>query len=246
MKIKEMVNQTVQSGIQPLQIVYDAIRFFDREEKILRTFLEVNSLDLGHLTYEQYRFVARRTKLGNELCQRHIEKVFREYPKLIQKKGVSCITVPVYARFLLAGDLSGVLFDALAYFEGVSASKICIEISADILYEDMQTVKARIEEIAKMGFKIAVCEVGDEFCPVFRLAEIPFDYAFVDKFVVDSLQSAEAERVAGGIVKFLQFVGVKTIAPNIEKRKEVALAQTLGFDGYSLAKPSQKDKEGTP
>ena len=46
-----------------------------------------------------------------------------------------------------------------------------------------------------MGVRIAICEVGDEFCPVFRLAELPFDYAFVDDYATNSLDREDCERV---------------------------------------------------
>ncbi len=243
MKLKESINELVQSGIQPLQLSYDAIRFFDGEEKILRSYLSVESLDIGHLTYKEYRFVARRTKLGNAMVQRHIEKLFREYPKLIKKRGVKCITLPVYARLLMGGALSGLLFDALTYFEKVEAEKICIELSADILYEDMKEARLRIDELRTMGFRVAICEVGDEFCPVFRLAELRFDYAFVDEYVTASLTGEDAERVAGSIVKFLRYMGVRSVAPHLKKRKEIAIAQSLGFDGYGMAAPSSNIEE---
>ncbi len=245
MGMKESVNELVQSGIQPLKLSYETVHFFGGEEKILRSFLEAESLDVGHLTYKEYRFVARRTKLGDALAQRHIEKLFRELPAILKRRKAACITVPVYARLLMGGGLAGILFDALTYFDNVNPDKICIELSADLLYEDMKEVKLRIDELRDMGFRVAICEVGDEFCPVFRLAELRFDYAFVDEFVAKSLSQEDAERVAGGIVKFLQHVGVRTVVPSIAGKKQISAAQNLGFDGYSVAKSSpNKMQEG--
>lgn len=229
-----MVNEVIQRNIQPLKLVYENLQFFDKDTKIIRSFLEVESLDLGTLNYNQYRFVARRVKLGNELIARHIEKLFREYPNIILKDKVELITFPVTARFLLSEDSTNLLFDLLNYFDNVRADKICIEISADVLFEDVNLVKERIQELQKMGFKIAIFEVGDEYCPVFKLSELPFSYAFVDKYVVDSLDGEDAERIAGGILQFLKHLNVEVFAPQIEKKKNIVLAQNLGFDGYSF------------
>ncbi len=243
MKLKDSVNEVVQSGVTPLQLTCDTVKFFDEEKKLLRTFLEVESLDVGHLTYKEYRFVARRTKVGDALVQRHVEKLFRAYPELIKKRGISCLTIPVYARILMGGKLAGLLFDALNYFEEVEPSRICIELSADLLYEDIEEAKKRIDELRQMGFKVAVCEVGDEFCPVFRLAELKFDYAFVDDFVCESLEREDAERIAGSIVKFLQYVGVKAIIPDISGKKQAEKAKLLGFSGYINARPAPSPME---
>ncbi len=244
MKWKQLVDETVQSGIQPILLSYDTIRFFDGEERLLRSFMEIESLDIGRLTYKEYRFVARRTKIGDAMVQRHIEKLFREYPSIVKKRKVDCIVIPVYARLLFGGKLAGMLFDARNYFEEVDADRICIELSADLLYEDIEEAKKRIDELRQMGFRVAIGEVGDAFCPVFRLAELKFDYAFVDEFATQSLEREDAEQVAGSLVKFLQIIGVKTIAPDLEGKKQVDAAQRLGFDGYSQAKPSMLTMEG--
>ncbi len=243
MKFKDMVNEAVNSGIPPISLAYDVIHFLEGDKKLVRSFMEIESLDVGHLTYKEYRFIARRTKLGNAMIERHIEKLFRVYPKLITKD-VLCITIPVYARLLMGGVLAGILFDALSCFEEVKPSAICIELSADVLYEDMQEAKLRIDELREMGFKVAICEVGDEFCPVFRLAEIAFDYAFVDQYVINSLSREDVERVAGSVVKFLHFVGVKVIAPDLETDAQLAGAKFAGFDGYGYKSPAPNFLEG--
>lgn len=67
------VKETLDSGIAPITLDFSEIKFFESNSKIIRTFITVNSLDLGVLTYRQYRFVARRTKIGNRLVKRHLE-----------------------------------------------------------------------------------------------------------------------------------------------------------------------------
>ncbi len=269
MKIKEMVDETVKSGITPIRLDFDCIDFFSdtdelptegelvidsRHTGIVRSFIVIESLDLGTLGYKQYRFVARRTKQGNHLVRRHIEKIFRAYPELaLNYPSAVCYTVPVYARLLKGGELAAMLFDAMTLFPDVPREKICIELSADILYEDIEEAKAKIAELRELGFKIAICEVGDEFCPVFRLSEIKFDYVFADKFAVNTLAAESADRVAGSLVKFLHFLDVKVIAPELRSWEQVADAKRVGFDGFGIEEyrdytelvfPEESDDDG--
>ncbi len=260
MKIKDKVNEVIESGIAPIHLEYDRIDFFsdieaeraaaiangvdtdessvDQHGGIIRSFMVINSLDLGTLTYKQYRFVARRTKQGDHMVKRHIEKLFREYPELeLRMPKAECFTIPVYARLLKDGTLASMLFDGFTLFPDVPAEKICIELSADILYEDIEESKKRIDELRELGVKIAICEVGDEFCPVFRLAEIKFDYAFADEFATSTLDSEDAERVAGSLVKFLHFLNVKVVAPDLDSEAKIKGAIETGFDGFGFSEP---------
>ncbi len=233
MKFKEKVELTLNSGIAPIALSFEEMSFFETDKKIFRSFLVVNSLELGILTYKEYRFVARRTKQGNALVKRHIEKVFRAFHEL-DSEMFDCITIPVYARLLKNGELSEMLMEAFAVFPEVEPKKICIELSADILYEDIAEAKKYIQDLREMGLRIAICEVGDEYCPVFRLAEFSFDYAFADRFTTESLEREDFERVAGSLVKFLQLLNVKVLAPALSGKSTVEAAKNVGFDGYGI------------
>ncbi len=235
MNIKEMVIETVESGITPVRLVYDVIYRFDEQPLLLRTFLKLETLDLGMLTYRQYRYVARRTKQGDYLVARHIDKVCRDYPNLLEvEESVECVTIPVYARLLRGGLLASMFEHAFSKYPHIPRGFICVELSADILYEDIEDARERIRELRELGLKIAICEVGDQFCPVFRLSELAFDYAFVDPYAEASLIREDAERVAGSLAKFLHYLGAQVIAPDLESVDHVAGAKAMEFDGYGL------------
>ena len=82
------VKETVESGNTPINLKFSEVKFFEGDEKIIRSFLTVNSLDLGVLGYAQYRFVARRTRAGNHLVRRHLEKLFRVMPTFLARTGL--------------------------------------------------------------------------------------------------------------------------------------------------------------
>ena len=228
------VKETVESKIKPITLDFQEVRLFDSSAKIVRSFLTVNSLDLGVLGYAQYRFVARRTKVGNQLVKRHLEKLFRRIPELLLKNPeIVCFTVPVYARLLSDSELAAMLVDMISLYPEVPAGKVCIELSADILYEDLKTAREKIDELRELGVKVAICEVGDEFCPVFRLSEIKFDYAFMDAYSTERLGTDDAERVAGSLVSYLHHLSVKVVAPGLGSAEKIESARLVGADGYT-------------
>lgn len=235
MKLSDKVKALIDSGAEPLLLHYEPVRFFQNTDLVVRTSLVVNSLELGSLTMREYRFVARRTKQGDRLVERHLTKLCREIPRLLAEgEKVTCFTVPVYARLLRGGLLAKMLLEALSLFPAVRPSLLCIELSADILYEDVQEAAERIAELRALGVRVAICEVGDEFCPVFRLSSFHFDYAFLDAYAVATLGTDARERVAGSLVTYLHLLRVRVVAPGLSTEELRAAAETLGCDGYTV------------
>lgn len=239
------VKEILESKIKPITVDFSKVHFFESDKKIYRSFLTVNSLDLGVLGYPQYRFVARRTKVGNHLVRRHFEKLLRLMPALIENHPeIECFTVPVYARLLSESVLASMLVDILSLYPEIPKEKICVELSADIVYEDLKIASEKIDELRELGVKVAICEVGDEFCPVFRLSEIKFDYAFMDSYSTSSLNTDSAERIAGSLVNYLRHLNAKVIAPGLDSEEKIAGAKAVGADGYTTELLSEELFEG--
>lgn len=240
------VKETIESGITPLSLEFFPVGFFTDEEKLLRSIITVNSLDLGVLGHDQYRFVARRTGLGARLVRCHLLKLFRELSAMIAiDPNAATVTVPVYARWLFDGTLVNDLLELQSLYYEVAPKKICIELSADILYEDLAVAKEKIDEIRALGYSVAISEVGDRFCPVFRLSELNFDYAFMDAYSVKTLGDDSAERIAGSLVEYLHRLGVKVIAPGLDTGEKIEAAKRIGADGYTEELLADLNREDT-
>ena len=106
-------------------------------------------------------------------------------------------------------------------------------VSLECLYL-MEEAAARIAELRSLGVRVAISEVGDEYCPVFRLTTLAFDYAFLDRYATDSLLGDGAERIAGSLVGFLHYLKVKVVAPLLETEEQCAAAEAVGCDGYTV------------
>ena len=166
--------------------------------------------------------------------RRHLQKLFRLIPALLNEHPeIECFTVPVYARLLAESELASMIVDMIALYPEIPVGKVCVELSADILYEDLTSASRKINELREIGVKVAICEVGDMFCPVFRLSEIKFDYAFMDTYSVESLGTDSGERIAGSLVKYLHYLDVPVIAPGLVSDEKIAGARAVGADGYT-------------
>ena len=76
MIIKKAVEQVIDSGIKPIILDLQRVVNFSSDVEGVRTSLVVKSLELGTLTANEYRYIARRTNQGTRLTERNIEKLF--------------------------------------------------------------------------------------------------------------------------------------------------------------------------
>ena len=243
MTIKKAVEQTLDSGIKPIVLDAQRVKNYADEIEGVRTSLIVKSLALGTLTANEYRFVARRTAQANGLVERNVEKLFCFYQTLKKEhEGANFFTVSVYARTLLGGELKRALLAQLAKYPNVDATKIALEMSADILFENMEEFGKELAEIKDLGFKIALCEVGSEFCPLLRLNEIPYDIVFLDGYVPNSIEQDGREQEMQAVMNIITTRPVK-IYGSCVSQEQIPLLEKLGADGYTIAQDEDLEEK---
>ena len=231
---EDKIHQVMSSGAQALSLTYEAIRQFDSPRVFMRTSMNINSLELGILTPQQYRYVAQRTSQADHLFERHLHKLLEKIPEFMANPNpIQFFTVPAYGRMLKNGTLSTILFDRLTAHPQVSSSMLCIELSADLLFEELEPLQAELQKLRELGVRIALTEVGDEFCPLLRLSQLPYDLAFLDTYPV-SLVNTPGDSAFEGLAGFLHSCGKKMIAVDVKDRDLLFQLEQLGCDGYSL------------
>ena len=234
MQIKSAVKQVIESGIKPIVLDMQRVIDFSGEIKGVRTSLVVKSLSLGTLTANEYRYVARRTVQGSKLVERNVEKLFCFYDEIkAENAGAEFYSISVYARSLLDGQLYGVLTEYFKKHPNVEPEKICLELSADILFEDITEYKKQIEIIKQLGVKIALCEVGDEFCPFYRISEINADVVFLDGYTISCLNDEKKELQVLGAMNIITACPIQVYCSCV-KQEDLPLIERLGVDGYTL------------
>jgi EAL domain-containing protein (putative c-di-GMP-specific phosphodiesterase class I) len=234
MIIKKAVEQVVESGIKPITLDLQRVISFSEEVEGIRTSLTIKSLELGVLTANEYRFIARRTNQGSRLVERNIEKLFFFFNDIKKEfKTAKFFTISVYARSLADEVLYQMLSDCFEKFPDVEPEKICIELSADILFENISKYKKELEKLKQLGVKIALCEVAQEFCPLLRLNEIEYDYVFLDGYFTRLLGREESESQINGVMCVINTRPCKIYGSCVEE-EYIPLLEKVGADGYTL------------
>ena len=137
-KVEELLN----SGIRPIDIYTHPMYDISSGKPLaLLSSLYVNSLELGVLTPEQYRFVARRTSQGEQLSRHHLMHILRDslfLPK--EYPSVEFVIVPVVGRLLTNSRLCPMLVELFEDYPFLERKQICVAFSSDILFEDLDPI----------------------------------------------------------------------------------------------------------
>lgn len=234
MIIRKAVEQVIDSGVKPIKLDLQRVVNFEGDVEGIRTSLTINSLVLGVLTANEYRYVARRTAQGSSLVERNVEKLFYFFDDLVREfSGAKFFTVSVYARALKDGVLYQLISDYLAKYPTVDATKICLEFSADILFENLEQYKIELNKIRQLGIKVALCEVAQEFCPLFRLNAIDYEYVFLDGYFTESLKDESKQCFVNGALEIINARLCKTYGSCVSE-DVIELLEGVGADGYTL------------
>ena len=234
MVIKKAVEQVIESGVKPIILDLQRVVDFSSAVQGIRTSLVVKSLELGTLTANEYRYIARRTNQGARLVERNIEKLFFFFDDIKQEfRSAEFFTVSAYARSLIDGQLTQTLTQNFEKYSNVDPSMICIELSADILFENIDNYKYELQKLKQLGVKIALCEVAQEFCPLLRLNEIEYDYVFLDGYFTRLLGREESESQINGVMCVINTRPCRIYGSCVEE-EYIPLLEKVGADGYTL------------
>ena len=229
------IETAADGSFQPLLLRYETVRQFSSQKLLFRSSLVIQSMELGTLEQEQYRYVARRTVQSEQLFGRHLHKVVEALPELLKENPrLDAVSIPVYNRMLKKSSLAGAIFKELSAHPGVSASNLMVEVSADILYEELEPLQQELERVRNMGVRVAIWELGDPFCPLLRLRELSYDYLILDSWAVNLLAYEHTEDFES-LCRFLHTrEKTRIIAPGISDVSLLESAEKLGCDGYTL------------
>ena len=241
------IEAAVDSDFQPLILSYEPVIQFSSQKILLRSSMTIQSAEFGKLRQEQYRYVARRTVQSEQVFRRQLHKVLCAMPELMKTHpNLQAVTIPVYNRMLKKGNLASTIFEELARHPGTSAGNLCVEVSADLLFEELEPMAAELQRVKDMGVFVAIWELGDPYCPLMRLSQVPYDYLILDSYPVSLLETGEEDSVSQfrALCQFLHGNELaRIIAPGLSDSNLAQQAEQLGCDGYSLGKQAAPPAE---
>lgn len=127
----------------------------------------------------------------------------------------------------------------------IPADKICFEITETQVMLNLDKAKSTLNQLRKLGFKVALDDFGAGMSSYCYLNELPVDLLKIDgHFVKDIKDNLVHRTFVQSISQIAHAMGLETIAEFVENDEIFNLLQSMGVNfaqGYGVAKPKALD-----
>ncbi|MCX8085279.1 MAG: EAL domain-containing protein [Rhodocyclaceae bacterium] len=130
---------------------------------------------------------------------------------------------------------------------GQPARLLELEITESTLAHDVETARARLEELAGLGVRLAIDDFGTGYSNLLALKRFPVDKLKIDRsFVRDLCEDPEDAAIVAAIVGLARGLGLDMLAEGVETAAQRDALIALGcrrFHGYLFARPQPAAQE---
>ncbi|WP_276669138.1 bifunctional diguanylate cyclase/phosphodiesterase [Thalassolituus oleivorans] len=124
---------------------------------------------------------------------------------------------------------------------GISSLFISIEITENLLIEDLEQVKETLQELQYEGISISLDDFGTGYSSLSILRHLPLDEIKIDKSFVDHIIEDEtALKMVKNIIAIGRNYGTTVLAEGVETQGQLECLTTCGcdrFQGYYFSRP---------
>ena len=121
------------------------------------------------------------------------------------------------------------------------ATRVVLEITERSTIDDIADVQARVSELRRNGFRIAIDDLGAGYAGLSSFAALKPEVVKLDMSLVRNVhQSAIRQRLIGSMASLCREMGMQVVAEGVEVVEELDAVSGSGCDllqGYFLAKP---------
>jgi EAL domain-containing protein (putative c-di-GMP-specific phosphodiesterase class I) len=136
----------------------------------------------------------------------------------------------------IADDVAAALRES-----GIAPATLTLEITESVLMSDTDVAIAKLDELRRLGLRIAVDDFGTGYSSLGYLSSLPIDILKLDKTFVDGVAlGPEDSAIARAVVNLGNSLSLMVVAEGIESKDQLRVLQKLDCDrgqGFFFAKP---------
>jgi EAL domain-containing protein (putative c-di-GMP-specific phosphodiesterase class I) len=132
------------------------------------------------------------------------------------------------------------LTEAAARYQ-IANHRITLEITENVLINDMPKVKPIIEQLKELGFTISLDDFGTGYSSLSYLSHLTLDEIKVDRLFIDKmLNSEQSDSLVKAIIAIARSSDMRVVAEGVETEAQRQKLQEYGCDilqGYLIERP---------
>ncbi|QIG53108.1 EAL domain-containing protein [Altererythrobacter sp. BO-6] len=186
--------------------------------------------------------LAAKAGLREKLAEHLVSLAIRQAANWPEGLGLS-LNIP--ARQLLGGGLISQLSADLAA-AGINPQLVTLEITEELLLDDLDLAARRIAPLRELGVRIALDDFGAGFCNFDYLKRLPLDALKLDRSMVQGIAASERDRaVLRAIVTLAKVLELEVVAEGIEHadQRDVVIGEgCASWQGFLGSPPVRHDE----
>lgn len=168
-----------------------------------------------------------------EWVLRHACRQAVEWPEVVMSVNLSPVQ---FRQRQLAEVVRRVLVDT-----GLGPGRLELEITETVLLQETETALVTLQELRRLGVRIAMDDFGTGYSSLNHLQKFPFDKLKIDKsFIMNLDQRSDADAIVRAVVGLGRSLRIRTCAEGVETEEQVKFLRGEGCDelqGYYFSKP---------
>lgn len=184
---------------------------------------------------------ARKVKRLYELDSRSIHKAVMTYLNVDARNRDELLFINVFPSTILNPSFHSFL-KRMMDENPINSQQIVLEISETELIEDVQLLKSKIIAIRKLGFLIAIDDVGKGYSNFQAMIELEPNYLKLDRYFSKDLHlSKRKQEIILFFSQYCKAQNITLVLEGLESESEVSTAKALGIpnaQGYFLGRPN--------
>ena len=226
-----MDNNELQIYLQP--IVNAGSGIFVGAEALMRW----TSADLGVITPDKFIHIAEENGLIVNMGQWILYEACKQ---ALSWPEDSFVTVNVSSVQFRNSGFINMLENVLAE-TGLSPQRLHLEITENVVMEDIEEVVKTIERIVEMGVELVIDDFGTGYSSLSYLTRFPSSILKIDRsFIARMIEDKNSAALVDAIIKMGHSLHMKIIAEGVETDQQLAVLRGQGCDliqGYYFSRP---------
>lgn len=193
----------------------------------------------GLISPSEFIPIAEETSAINPITVWILNEVSRQ-AKSWHNKGVhQPISVNLSTKIFQPGNLVNIVQQTLEE-NHVQPELLELEITESIVLHDVDNVSKQLEEIQKLGVRVALDDFGVGYSSIGVLDQIPLNAIKLNRLFVNDLDRKQKRAVIQAILMMASALSLDVIAEGVEEKEQIDTLTALGCEimqGYYYSKP---------
>jgi diguanylate cyclase (GGDEF)-like protein len=170
-----------------------------------------------------------------------IENAFNQFQEWRGEGYNFLVSINISSHEFESKEFLSMLKILLKRYPYVLPEKIIFEIIENIAIRDINLNESALEEVKRLGFKIALDNFGTGFSTLSSIKKFKIDSIKIDKSFVTSMLKDRGDRsIVDASIQLAKAFGYMVVAEGVESREHLPALLELGCDraqGYGVARP---------